>query len=818
MEPKKILIVEDEAIVAEDLRRHLKRLGYRVVAAVPTGEQALAEIQKHKPDVVLMDIVLQGCLNGIETAEIIRRDEHLPVIFLTAYSDPQTLERAKLSQPYGYVLKPFEERELHSVIEIALYKHQAEKRISHLNEVLKAIRNVNQLIVQEKDRERLIERACKLLTEGRRYFNAYIALMSEEGRITAAAASGKDVDRFGVPHLVEEGELPQCMREAWEKSELQVIDDHFPECSDCPLVDQDNQQGALVTLLAYPPYRYGVLGVILPLAMTRDEEEVALFRELASDLSLALYKMDIEEREHRAQEALKASEERYRSLVNRLPVGIYQHTVGEDNHLIMANPALLQIFGYESFEEFRTLGSGVTYADPEARRRFNEILLNEGQVSGMELTLQKKDGTSFTAQVWAQRQGSGDTAHIEGVVIDVTAEKEIRKALEEYQNQLECLVQERTAALISTNAKLNQEIAQHRETEKALRESEARFRGVFEGAPLGICLHEPEGRVVEVNPALKAILGYDREGLARVGWSLLHPEDLDPVRKAYQDLVEGRREDLLLEFRAFRGNGNLMWGRGHFSKIRGDASQPWFILSLIEDITREKEIQREINLYQKRLRAMATELTMTEERERRRLATDLHDNIGQMLALLQIKLGSLRQEMASSRGAAHVDEARSLLTQIIGATRSLTLEMGLSVLHELGFQAGVEWLGERFQEQYGLQVQVKCDPLPSSLGYWPKTLLFRVIRELLTNIIKHAQADHAWIAVNVAPDQLCLEVRDNGIGFELSNLTTLAGFGLFSIAERISNQGGKMEVISAPGQGTRISICLPLPTEPEQTS
>jgi CheY-like chemotaxis protein len=170
-----------------------------VVAVAASGEQALVDINTHRPDLVLMDIVLQGDLSGIDTAEIIRQQEHLPVIYLTAHSDPVTLERAKISEPYGYVLKPFDERELHSIIEITLYKHQAEKRLHHINGILRAIRNVNQLIVQEKDRDRLIDQACRLLTEGRGYFNAYIALVTEGGQVMAAAAAGADIDASGLP-------------------------------------------------------------------------------------------------------------------------------------------------------------------------------------------------------------------------------------------------------------------------------------------------------------------------------------------------------------------------------------------------------------------------------------------------------------------------------------------------------------------------------------------------------------------------------------------------------------------------------------------
>lgn len=153
---------------------------------------------------------------------------------------------------------------------------------------------------------------------------------------------------------------------------------------------------------------------------------------------------------------------------------------------------------------------------------------------------------------------------------------------------------------------------------------------------------------------------------------------------------------------------------------------------------------------------------MTEERERRRLAADLHDNIGQVLALLQIKLGSLRPDLPSLKMAADLDEARHLLSQIITATRSLTLEMGLSVLHELGFAPGVEWLRETYQEQYGLQVEVSCEPLPPSLDRAQETFLFRAVRELLTNVTKHAGAKRAAITVKTEDSQLILQVADDG--------------------------------------------------------
>lgn len=133
---KRILIVEDEGITAMDLRMRLEALGYEVVGHADTGEGAVKLAEEHKPDLVLMDIMLKGEMDGIQAAEQIRPALGIPIIFLTAYADNTTLRRAKVTEPYGYILKPFEERELHTNIEVALYKHSAERRLRDSEERL----------------------------------------------------------------------------------------------------------------------------------------------------------------------------------------------------------------------------------------------------------------------------------------------------------------------------------------------------------------------------------------------------------------------------------------------------------------------------------------------------------------------------------------------------------------------------------------------------------------------------------------------------------------------------------------------------------
>lgn len=124
MSKTNILIVEDESIVAKDIAQSLKKLGYHVIDAVNSGEAAVLVADEKKPDLVLMDIMLKGEMSGIDAANFIHEKNNIPVIFLTAYADESTLSKAKISEPYGYIIKPFKEIDLHSNIEMALYKHQ----------------------------------------------------------------------------------------------------------------------------------------------------------------------------------------------------------------------------------------------------------------------------------------------------------------------------------------------------------------------------------------------------------------------------------------------------------------------------------------------------------------------------------------------------------------------------------------------------------------------------------------------------------------------------------------------------------------------
>jgi len=139
MEKPAVFIVEDEAIVANDIKETLKSLGYTVPGIAKSGEIALEKIKETQPNLVLMDIHLAGKMDGIATAGMVKAQSDIPVIYLTAFADQELLERAKITEPYGYILKPYDERELHSVIKMALYKHTIDKEIKKRDAILFAV-------------------------------------------------------------------------------------------------------------------------------------------------------------------------------------------------------------------------------------------------------------------------------------------------------------------------------------------------------------------------------------------------------------------------------------------------------------------------------------------------------------------------------------------------------------------------------------------------------------------------------------------------------------------------------------------------------
>jgi PAS domain S-box-containing protein len=349
----------------------------------------------------------------------------------------------------------------------------------------------------------------------------------------------------------------------------------------------------------------------------------------------------------------------------------------------------------------------------------------------------------------------------------------------------------------------------------ALRETEKRFRKIFEEAAIGMCLVDMEGNLLDANPALLKMLGYSHEELLQKPVKdLVHPGDAKASIRMFTELGQGKQDSYSRENRYLHKDGEVVWGQVTVSLLRDASGIPQFFISMIADITDRKKAEEDIRTYQEQLQSLATELSLTEERERRRLATDLHDHIGQALAVSKIKLGVLQKSVTVEDQAKPLSEVRELIEQMIHDTRSLTFELSLPVLYELGFEAAVEWFAKHVRSQHGIKVDVQKDMLPIPMDDEIKVLLFRSVRELMMNIVKHAQARNARVTIRREGEGVNIEVEDDGVGIKDaprdSKLKGNGGFGLFSIRERLHYLGGHLQMESENGRGTRVTLMVPL--------
>jgi signal transduction histidine kinase len=241
---------------------------------------------------------------------------------------------------------------------------------------------------------------------------------------------------------------------------------------------------------------------------------------------------------------------------------------------------------------------------------------------------------------------------------------------------------------------------------------------------------------------------------------------------------------------------------------------------LHSEIAERKLVEEQLLVHQNQLRSLASELMLTEERERHHIATDLHDHIGQILAVTQMKIDALQVSVGSAGQTESLDEISGLIDQMDEGIRSLTFELSPPVLYELGLTAGLEWLAEEFEAKHALRIEVVDDGQSELIGEDVRALIFRAVRELLINVVKHARAHTVRVTLLREETALHAEVVDDGVGFDSSTQTvpkkSTGGFGLFSIRERMGSIGGSFQIDSKPGRGTRALLIAPLRGTPLQ--
>lgn len=335
------------------------------------------------------------------------------------------------------------------------------------------------------------------------------------------------------------------------------------------------------------------------------------------------------------------------------------------------------------------------------------------------------------------------------------------------------------------------------------------FRTIAEEAPVGIFYTDARGRCLYVNRQWCEMTGLTRPEASRGRWAqAIHPEDRDRVVSRWYSGIE-TGELLRDEFRLQRSDGNVMWVLSQCVPVHDETSLIAGYVSTLVDTTEQKHLQETL-LESKN--AFARQLLKGQEEERRRMARELHDEMGQTLTVLKIGLQELQQESVPDR--ARLQETTALVDHLMEQVHTLLADLRPAPLETLGLPAALRWYLSRQTQRTGMNIQFQVDSLLGRLPVEVEIGCFRIVQEALTNIIRHAQAQRVTIELWREETALRLWIKDDGVGFDVAAVRerSVAGgnWGIVGMQERAHLAGGNLSIESTAQHGTQIHVRFPL--------
>ncbi len=403
-----ILIVEDEIITAEDLRETLIQGGYSVCGIATTMDEAIQLAKRKKPDLALIDIVLgNDRKGGIRAAREINSVLEIPVIYITAYSDEETFREAKIAEPFGYLIKPIDERELYLNIEIALYKSRVERELKRVN------KEKEEAIEQLRSSESLMKAILASMKD-------YVFVVDEEGRFIFYNAPKNEL------FLSPEEFIGKTPREVLPPKVVKLFENAF----------KGNKRGETASF----EYELDIRGQ--KKCLSARQSPIFIGGKFRGAVIVARDITELKESEKR----LKESEEKYRSLFENIPVGLYRTT--PNGRIIEVNPAFVEILGYSSVEEIKDLSTSRFYLRKMDRERWKREM-EEKDVVHMEVQFKRKDGSVIWVKesTRAVRNRKGKIVYYEGSIQDITQSKLLEEELRESIRFMRKLFEDTVSAL-----------------------------------------------------------------------------------------------------------------------------------------------------------------------------------------------------------------------------------------------------------------------------------------------------------------------------------------------------------------------------------
>ncbi len=473
----------------------------------------------------------------------------------------------------------------------------------------------------------------------------------------------------------------------------------------------------------------------------------------------------------RTEKALRESEGRFRSLVQNATVGIYRTT--PDGRVLMANPRLLEMLGFNSFQELADRNLEKDGFEPGyPRSEFRERVEREGEVRGLEASWTRRDGSQIFVRESARvvRADDGRVLWYDGIVEDITERKQV---------------------------------------EEALHASEVRYRELFENAYDTMATCDLEGRITSANKAAVRLSGYSREEVLGMTIFQASPPDYhETFRQSLQSLVagmilpiqeaeivtkDGRRLPVELSARTIDQAGELAG-----------------VQIIARDLTERKKAEE-------LLRELPVRLLRVQDKERRRIARELHDNIGQMLVAIVMNLSTVKRQVAGlgERARQQLAESLHLAEHAVQETRLQSYLLHPPSLEEMGLASALEWFVDGFAKRSGVQVSLEVSPGFSRLSREAELAIYRIVQEGLANVHAHSGSKTAHVSLLQEPDQVVLTIADEGGGIPADVLQKPRrsgagpGVGIPGIRERARELGGRLQVHSSSG-GTTLVLTLPM--------
>jgi PAS domain S-box-containing protein len=508
---------------------------------------------------------------------------------------------------------------------------------------------------------------------------------------------------------------------------------------------------------------------------------------------------------------LDASTMRYRELSEAAQDGMWQ--TDAHGRILHVNQRLCDMLGLPA--ELLLNHSMAEFHDEATLLRLCPLRQTATDSCMGELHYQHSDGSERWAMISGRRlydqQGTLTGALV--LASDITEHKRAEHALSVAHAELESRVALRTAQLLDVNLQLSAEIAMRAQTEAALARSEERLQDIISMMPLSLFLKDADSRIVLMNQACEQQWGVRHQDIAE-GRDLHHfPSDQNvgfhaADREAFASRKVVIREELVW-------NAQLQENRlvqTHKKPVFDAQGRPQMIIAMAIDITDSKRNEENLERTLAQLRELSDHQQTIKEEERRRIALDIHDDLGQNLMVLRIDVSLLHARTAASHPRLHRHAQRVLDTidATIRSVRTIINDLHPSTL-ELGLGPAAEWLIRQMESRGTIRYRLTLDSEAADLGLDQRqtSAIFRVLQESLSNIVRHAQASEVEVALEQDADSIVLRISDNGIGMQPGDDGKRAAFGLKSIRERVHALGGELRIDSQAGQGTALVIYLP---------